>query len=306
MHLLYDISAGTKIYLQLFPIVLALAIFCNGIPVSGLISIFAAMIASAIFGGSKFQISSIAFPLSVLTFEITSKYQYKGLLITAALVCICLFVLGKLRISEILRFTSYAFLSAIITFVSISVLILQLQYLLELSASSLYTSLLGNVSSLFESFKDITPSAIYSALLFLSPLLIMKIIFRGYWPYFMYIVSFMIIYLCADWNLIHLPDFLAQTDRIGKEFFSDTNFENIFYVSLTIPSHIMMENVITSAFAVSLVIASQASFCTNIASSLTGDTRSQTNVELISSGIANLVSVALGGFFVAPDRKSVV
>jgi SulP family sulfate permease len=52
---------------------------------------------------------------------------------------------------------------------------------------------------------------------------------------------------------------------------------------------------------IALIIGVEACFCTNISSCITGDRRVQNNIEMISTGIANFLSVACGGLFVSPN-----
>jgi MFS superfamily sulfate permease-like transporter len=62
-----------------------------------------------------------------------------------------------------------------------------------------------------------------------------------------------------------------------------------------------LANILNYAFAIAIVIATEVCFCTNVASSVTGDRNLQTNAELISSGVANFASVACGGLMVSPN-----
>lgn len=296
--LLNDIIAGIKIFLMLFPVAFSLAFFCGASPLQGIISCAVAAAIAAIFGGSKYQVSSIALPLCVVTFEIISKYQYKGLLFVAIFASIALILFGLLRMSDVLKHISYAFISAISVYVVLSIIISQTQYLLGINTVNSAQGLLENLGLLKASISKITTTGLMTGLAFLIPLLLIRMFCRGLFAFCIYIVAGSALAYVTDLGLIHK---FIDINTIGKEFLSTQTIENIFSIPQGIPSQIFLANTLNYAFAVALVIAAEASFCTNVSGSLTGDRRLQTNMELMSSGLANFASVACGGLLVSPN-----
>lgn len=296
--LLNDIFAGIKIFLLLFPIAFSLAFFCGASPVQGIISCAIAAAVAAVFGGSKYQITSIALPICVITFEIISKYQYKGLLVTAVFVSALLILFGLLRISEVLKHISYAFVSALSIYVVLAIITNQAQYILGINTIQSSQGLLENFDLLKGNLENMTSSGIMTCLGFMLPLVVLKMFFRGFSPFFLYIALGTIVAYIGE--LGYLPGFI-EIKTIGKELVAGQAIDNITTISKSMPSQTVLGNALNYAFVIALVIASQACFCTNVSSSITGDRRLQTNMELISSGISNFASVACGGLFVSPD-----
>ena len=297
--LLNDIFSGVKMFLCLSPAAFALAFCCGGSPVQGLISCAVASVVSIIFGGSKYQIASISLPICVLTFEIILKYQYKGLFYTALFVSLILFLFGFLKISSVLKHISYAFISALSVYVIMSIIINQLQYILGINAIQSSRSLLENFGLLKENLENVTTNGLITLGIFVAPIMLLKSFFRGFYAFFIYLaIGCAVAYV---FNAGIVPE-IFEIKTIGQEMVtSQSALDNIFTMSGGIPSQTFLANSINYAFVISLIIACEACFCTNVSASITGDRRLQTNVELISSGIANIVSVACGGLFVAPN-----
>ena len=286
-------------FLCLSPAAFALAFCCGGSPVQGLISCAVASVVSIILGGSKYQIASISLPICVLTFEIILKYQYKGLFYTALFVSLILFLFGVLKISSVLKHISYAFISALSVYVIMSIIINQLQYILGINAIQSSRSLLENFGLFKENLENVTTNGLITFGIFVAPIVLLTSFFRGFYSFFIYLTIGCAVAYVFSAGIV--PE-IFEIKTIGQEMVtSQSALDNIFTMSGGIPSQTFLANSINYAFVISLIIACEACFCTNVSASITGDRRLQTNVELISSGIANIVSVACGGLFVSPN-----
>jgi SulP family sulfate permease len=275
-----------------------LAFFCGFSPVQGLTSCAVAAAVSAVFGGSKYQIASISLPLCLITFEILNKYQYKGLLFTAIFVSIILFLFGILRMSEIFKHISYAFVAAISFYVLVSIILHQIQYILGVDTIQSTQGILENLGFLKDNLKNVSSKSMLMGAGFILPLFVLRIFMRGFLPFLLYILLGCGFALATD--LGYIP-FLFDIKTIGKEFMSGHIIDNIFTIARSLPSKTILANTLDYAFVIAIIIGAEACFCTNVSSSITGDKRVQSNVELISSGISNFASIACGGLFVAPD-----
>ena len=301
-HFFNDVFAGIKIFILLFPVSISLSIACGESPISGLISGAIAIVVSSIFGRTRYQISTISFPICTLYTEIIIKYQYKGVFITSVLVCIIIHVFGKLRIGDILRYTASSFLSALYVYTALEILVLQLQYMLGINHSSMFNTFFTNLSIIKTYIGNIPVINMHYTLSFLGLLILLKFIFKGYIVFFIYILICIVVMLCSELNLI--PSFgYLNLKTIGIGLFNYLSNNTIFTISYTFPSQLVLSNLVIFAFAISLVISSQVSFCTNVGACITFDKKVQTSMDLISIGLANLLSVCFGGLFVAPDNE---
>ncbi len=300
--LINDIFAGIKTFCLLFPVLISLAICCGESPIAGLKSGIAALIVSCIIGGTKYQISAISFPICILTTEIITKYQYKGLLITSFLVCIALIIFGILKIGELFKYTAHAFLSAIYVYVAIAIIMLQLQFLFGTNLSLLTSNIFRAMSSLQDIFQDITLVKLRLGIIFIGSLVILKIIFKGYTSFFIYLLLSSILTIFSEMNIISIVS-NSELKTIGIETFNCLNSNNIFLISYTLPSKLVLSNLVIFAFAISIVICAQVSFCISLGEGLTANKQTPTNIELVSTGISNFVSVSCGGLFVSPDNE---
>ena len=297
-----DIFAGIKIFALLFPVLISLAILCGVSALTGALSGTIAIVVSSLIGKTKYQISAISLPICILTTEIIAKYQYKGLFITAFFVCLILYVFGRLKIGDILKYTSSSFLSAMYVYVAIAILISQLQHILGIGTDPIFNTIYSSIMTLINNIKNVTVYNTYIALFFIGFLLLLRLIFKGYLSFFIYIILCMVITMLLKLNIItELAHINFKT--IGWNSFNHLNSYNIFSLSYTLPSQLILGNLVTYSFAIALVIASQVSTCVNIGASLSTNNKTDTNMDLISIGLANLASIGWGGLFISPDTE---
>ncbi|MDR1391072.1 MAG: hypothetical protein LBI95_01745 [Holosporales bacterium] len=293
-----DIFSGIKMFMFLFPIAFSLSFFCGNSPVQGIISCAIAALIGAILGGSKYQITSIALPICVTTFEIVAKYQYKGLFYTSLFVATILILFGLLKISKVLKHISYSFISALSVYVIFSIIINQAQYILGINSIQSSQGLLENCVLFLDGIEKINLSGIIAATVFIVPIMLLKTFLKGFFGFFIYLVIGCALAYISDIGII---SGLFELKTIGKEIITSQFVDNITMLSSTIPSQIFFTNVMSYAFVIAIVIACEACFCTNVSSSITGDFRLQNNMELISTGISNFASIICGGLFVSPN-----
>lgn len=296
--LINDFLSGMKTFLFMLPIVLALSFFCGGSVIQGVISCAIATVISAIIGGSKYQITAIAFPVCAVMLDITSKYQYKGLLFTAVFVSAILVLFGLLRLSKVLKHISYAFISAISVFVACSIITNQIQYILDIDTIQSSQNFIENLKLFQSNIVNVGSAGVMTALAFLLPLVVLRIFLSNLVSFPIYLILGGIAAFVSTAG--YVPNF-PEIKTIGSEFISTQAIDNIFTVSKSVPSQTFLMNCLNYAFAIAIIIACEACFCTSISSSITGNRKLQSNMELISTGISNLVSVAFGGLFVSPN-----
>lgn len=296
-----DILAGIKMFLLIFPIITAISIFDGNSPTNGILSCIIAIIITALIGGSKYQINTVAVPLTILTLEITMKYQYKGLLVSAIIAGLTLYLFGRMHISSVLRYSSTAFLSALVVGAAIIIAISQLQYILGISSPPPYHNIVEITQSLSQGIRHVSIFNIYSALGFIGSLLVLKMLLRGYTAYIVYLVLCIAIFSGYSLDLINLPKEFSLFKTIGRDFFEGMENNSLLSTSLSLPSTSMLGSLANYGFAIAIFLSIQVSFCTNISASLSGDHRVQTNMEMIATGVSNILSIATGGVFVMPD-----
>ena len=293
-----DVFSGMRMFLILFPIALALALYCGVAPVQGIISCAIAAFCSALLGGSRYQISIVALPLCTVIFEILAKYQYRGLFFVAMFASLMMIAFGLLRLNNVLKYLSGSFVSAITVSVCIAIVINQLQYILSISTVQSSQSILENLSIFASNIDMVTFQNIVQALCFLAPLIIIRKKIKSHFSFFLYMCVGVIVGFASDMNL--LPAFL-HVKTTGHEFLNSQLIENITTLAKSTPSDIFLANTLSYAFVISIIIALECCFCTHIAGSVTGDKKLHGNAEMISSGVSNLLSVACGGLFVSPS-----
>ncbi len=185
--LLNDMLCGIKIFLLLFPIAFSLAFFCGTSPLHGIISCIVASFCSVILGGSRYQISSVSLSLCVITFEILTKYQYKGLFFVAIFVSLILIIFGLLRFSSVLKHLSTSYISALVVCVSLSIIVSQLQNLLGIHTIQSAQSFFENLDIFIKNANIISLKGGITAAGFLIPLLLIRLKIKSYFSFFVYL-----------------------------------------------------------------------------------------------------------------------
>ncbi|MDR1488309.1 MAG: hypothetical protein LBI26_01015 [Holosporales bacterium] len=280
-----DIFSAIKIFLSLLPLVFAWSFAIGLSPIQGLATLFAAAIVSIIFGGSKYQISLISFALSVITIEIIAKYQYNGMLLVSIFVAIILIIFGLLRLNDIFKRLYSSYISAITIYVSLYIIVSQTQYILGITSPQSPSNLINNVVAMCSKLDGISWQNVLTALYFVIPLFIIKIKIKNSFFITIYLALSITSSFFIDLKLFNISDF----GNINTTYFG--NLSSSFVI-----------NCINYSLAIAIVIASTSCLTTNLSSSLTG-TRLQHNAEFISLGIANFISVILGGVFVSSNTN---
>lgn len=298
LFFLNDILCGVKIFLLLTPIAFSLAFFCGASPLSGIISCGIASFCSVVIGGSKYQISSVTFTLCVVTLEVLAKYQYRGLFFVAVFVSVILVILGLLRFSSVLKHLSTSYIAALSVCVSLSIIINQLQSILGINTIQSVQSFFENLDIFIENTHMISMQGVITAFGFTIPLLLIRLRIKSYLSF---VVYFCLGILAVIIQKVGFLSFIPTIKTVGAEFINAQMLENITDISKNLPSQTFLLNVINYAFVIAIIIASESCLCTNIAASITGNRKLQSNAELIAAGITNLISVAAGGLFISPD-----
>ncbi len=301
-HFFNDIFAGVKIFCLIIPIAIVFSLFSGGSPIQGVISVCVASIVSVFLGGSKYQINSVAWIASVISVDIFTKYQYKGVLVTSIMVAVILIICGRTELGELLKHASKTFLTAISVCIALTIIVIQSQAMLNIPIIYSYQNFTGNCINLFSKLKSVDDISVLLCLIFFGSLACLKIFFKNFSTYFVYLVIWGIMIWCDRKDIFDLPDILSATKTIGQSFFQDLDRNTILNMHHHLSySQSVYAELVLAAFSIALVIACQTCSSVGVAESLTGDTRIQTNMELISVGISNFLSVATGGLFISPD-----
>ncbi len=301
-YFLLDIIVGLKMFITIVPVAISFAIFSGGSPIQGLISVSIASIVSIFLGGSKYQISSVAWAVSLISLDVFTKYQYKGMLLTSGIIALILTIYGTIQMGNLLKYISKTFLAAIAVYIALIIIITQTQVLLNIPITYSHQVFYGNCVALLSGLKQVDATSLYIYLIFMGSLLFLKLFFKGFGVYAIYTIIWSLIMLCDDCDIFEIPDMLSSLKMMGQSFFQGLNRNNILNISYSFPfSQSVLKDIVLLSFSIALVISCQVCATAGVTKSLTGETKTQTNIELISTGLANFLSVATGGLFVAPD-----
>jgi SulP family sulfate permease len=198
-----------------------------------------------------------------------------------------------------LKHLSGAYIAALTVFVAVFIIIDQFQYITHISTIKSSQSFLKNCEILLENIPRISSANAIIAAAFIVPLLLIKIKFKGYFAFVLYILlGALAVYLN---EIGMLPYSFSAIETVGSAFIETQLVDNITTVSSVIPSQTFLVNTLNYAFVVALVLSSETCACTNVTESITGDKNIQASAELASVGFANFFSIVCGGLFISPN-----
>lgn len=301
VHLLNDIFAGLKSFCSIIPIAIVFSMISNCAPIQGIISIGIASIVSVFLGGSRYQINSVAWIASIISVDVLTKYQYQGMLATSIMVAVILIIFGFTGLGELLQYMSKTCLTAISVCISLIIIVMQLQVILNIPITYSYRNFVENCISLFSRLKSVDDTSVLLFLIFTGSMVLIKLLFKNFTSYFIYLAMWGIVMWCDTMDIFELPDILSSTKTIGQSFFQNLNKNTILNMPPITYSANVYAELVLAAFSIALVIGEQTCSSVCVSKSLTGDARIQTNMELISVSVSNFLSVATGGLFISPD-----
>ncbi len=283
-----DVLAGITVGIVALPLAMAFAIASGLKPEAG---IFTAIIAGgliSILGGSRVQIGGPAGAFIVIVYGIVDRYGIANLLLATAMSGVFLFLMGLLRLGNLIRFIPVAVIIGFTNGIAVLIALSQIKEFFGLQITKMPAEFFLAIEAIYAAADTVNPTALGLSL----GTLVFLIIWRKFQKQFTHIghipgtVLAMAVATIIT-NIFHLP-----VDTIGSRFGGiPSGLPSFEWIPMTWST---AQFVIAPAITLALLGAIESLLCARIADGLIHD-RHESNQELMAQGIANFVTPFFGG-----------
>jgi len=282
-NFLYDLKAGFITAVVALPLALAFAIASGVPPVMGLYTAVVAGILASLFGGSIFSVTGPTGAMVVLILSTVTKFGIEGLLLAGFFAGIFQIGFGLLKVGKVVKYLPLPLVSGFTAGIGAIIFIGQIGNALGLklepqehvwqTIAQIFSHISGTIAASF----GITIGTII--LLVLLPRLLAKSKYTKNIP--ASIVALILFTVLAVFLTLNIP--LVGEIPQGLP-------------SITIPhfSWELVKNVLPAAVTIALLGSIEALLCAVVCDGMTG-TKHNSNRELISQGVVNVVMPFFGG-----------
>ena len=282
-NFLYDLKAGFITAVVALPLALAFAIASGVPPVMGLYTAVVAGILASLFGGSIFSVTGPTGAMAVLILSTVTKFGIEGLLLAGFFAGIFQIGFGLLKVGKVVKYLPLPLVSGFTAGIGAIIFIGQIGNALGLklepqehvwqTIAQIFSHISGTIAASF----GITIGTII--LLVLLPKLLAKSKYTKNIP--ASIVALILFTVLAVFLTLNIP--LVGEIPQGLP-------------SITIPhfSWELVKNVLPAAVTIALLGSIEALLCAVVCDGMTG-TKHNSNRELISQGVVNVVMPFFGG-----------
>ncbi len=285
----HDLSAGVTVGVLALPLAMAFAIASGLSPTAGIWTAIVAGLLISLLGGSKVQIGGPTGAFIPIIYAIVVDYGVQNLLIATMMSGVLLFVMGALRLGNMIRFIPLSVVIGFTNGIAVVIFISQIKDFLGLKIDSLPGEFFAKMEALYMALPTLHLPTVAVAVVSLGALLA--------WTYKAADVAWMrrlpaplavLIVMTALNALVGLP-----IDTIGSRFGGiPRDIPDFGLPELTLSE---LGKLIAPAITIALLGAIESLLSARVADSQIDD-RHDPNQELMAQGVANVAAPLFGGF----------
>lgn len=277
-----DLTAGIIVGIVALPLAIAFAIASGVKPEQGLITAIIAGLSISLLSGSKYQIGGPTGAFIVIVFGIVKQYGMEGLFVATMMAGVILILMGIAKLGSIITFMPYPVTIGFTSGIALIIFISQLGDFLGISSQNMPSEFLGKINTIVNSIGNLNKWSLALGMFSLCLLIIIpKIAPRVPAPIIALLLGSAIV------AIFNIP-----VETIGSRFGDIPNYlpsPKLPHINLDI-----VKTLIGPAFSIAILGAIESLLSAVVADGMTG-TRHNSNMELISQGIANIISPLFTG-----------
>lgn len=280
-----DLTAGIIVGVVALPLAIAFGIASGVSPTEGLITAIIGGFLVSLLGGSKVQIGGPTGAFIVIVFGIIQKHGIDGLALATLMAGVMLVLLGLLRLGSLIKFVPYPIIVGFTAGIAVTIFTTQVKDLFGLQVTDLPGDFLGKWEAYFGAF-DTTS---WMALLFgLAAIAIIILV-----PKFNKNLPSSLIALIVLTLVSVLLGYLgiARPENIGDRYTIEAGLPNLVMPVVTIER---LQQLFPAAFTITMLGAIESLLSASVADGMIG-AKSDSNMELVGQGVANIVVPFFGG-----------
>ena len=277
-----DLSSGLIVGIVALPLAIAFAIASGVKPEQGLYTAIVAFFIISALGGSRLRIAGPTGAFIVLVASVVHDHGYEGLVVATIMAGILLMVMGLARLGSVIQFIPYPVTVGFTAGIALIIVTGQVRDSLGLQLDSRPPHFVDAWGAYFGALDTINPVAVGISLATIAVIVSWRHVSQR-------IPGSLVALILATVTvqLLGLP-----VDTIGSRFGTVSG-------SLPVPqipdvTWDMLRTLSSPALSIALLGGIEALLCAVVADGMTGH-RHRSNVELVATGVANIVTPLFGG-----------
>ena len=276
-----DILAGIVVGIVALPLAIAFAVASGVSPEKGLITAVIAGFLISLLGGSRVQIGGPTGAFVIIVYSIVENYGLDGLMISTILAGIILIAFGLLRLGTLLKFIPHPLVVGFTSGIALVIFTIQIKDALGIVSSGIPSDFISKWRFYFNHLPDINSTAVIITLVTI-------LITVGFKKITTRIPGSFIAILIVS-ALTYFAEFEVAT--IGSVF---GDIPAKFHFELPEISWNKIQMYLGPAITIALLGGIESLLSAVVSDGMIGSTH-RSNTELISQGIANIVTPLFGG-----------
>ncbi len=280
-----DLTAGIIVGVVALPLAIAFGIASGVSPTEGLITAIIGGFLVSLLGGSKVQIGGPTGAFIVIVFGIIQKHGIDGLALATLMAGVMLVLLGLLRLGSLIKFVPYPIIVGFTAGIAVTIFTTQVKDLFGLQVTDLPGDFLGKWEAYFGVFGTTSWMALLFGLAAIAIIILVPKINKNLPSSLIALIVLTLVSVLLGYLGI------ARPENIGDRYTIEAGLPNLVMPVVTIER---LQQLFPAAFTIAMLGAIESLLSASVADGMIG-AKSDSNMELVGQGVANIVVPFFGG-----------
>lgn len=280
-----DLTAGIIVGVVALPLAIAFGIASGVSPTEGLITAIIGGFLVSLLGGSKVQIGGPTGAFIVIVFGIIQKHGIDGLALATLMAGVMLVLLGLLRLGSLIKFVPYPIIVGFTAGIAVTIFTTQVKDLFGLQVTDLPGDFLGKWEAYFGAFGTTSWMALLFGLAAIAIIVLAPKINKNLPSSLIALIVLTLVSVLLGYLGI------ARPENIGDRYTIEAGLPNLVMPVVTIER---LQQLFPAAFTIAMLGAIESLLSASVADGMIG-AKSDSNMELVGQGVANIVVPFFGG-----------
>lgn len=280
-----DLTAGIIVGVVALPLAIAFGIASGVSPTEGLITAIIGGFLVSLLGGSKVQIGGPTGAFIVIVFGIIQKHGIDGLALATLMAGVMLVLLGLLRLGSLIKFVPYPIIVGFTAGIAVTIFTTQVKDLFGLQVTDLPGDFLGKWEAYFSAFGTTSWMALLFGIAAIAIIILVPKINKNLPSSLIALIVLTLVSVLLGYLGITRPE------NIGDRYTIEAGLPNLVMPVVTVER---LQQLFPAAFTIAMLGAIESLLSASVADGIIG-AKSDSNMELVGQGVANIVVPFFGG-----------
>lgn len=282
---LKDLTAGIIVGVVALPLAIAFGIASGVSPTEGLITAIIGGFLVSLLGGSKVQIGGPTGAFIVIVFGIIQKHGIDGLALATLMAGVMLVLLGLLRLGSLIKFVPYPIIVGFTAGIAVTIFTTQVKDLFGLQVTDLPGDFIGKWEAYFGAFGTTSWMALLFGIAAIAIIILVPKINKNLPSSLIALIVLTLVSVLLGYLGI------ARPENIGDRYTIEAGLPSLVMPVVTIER---LQQLFPAAFTIAMLGAIESLLSASVADGMIG-AKSDSNMELVGQGVANIVVPFFGG-----------